>query len=165
MQDVTFKAIRAFIGRCLLGVMLVHIGGCSLFGSDSLEPFEIDSFAIVTELDANRDSPTAIDVVEIYDAQLKLQIEALNADQWFSQKTGVLAGNSDVLTVTSWELPPGVSIQDPRWSELGRTPEAILVFVGLQTGTPNRFELRSRNGTFRLIVRSDDYSIVAEGGN
>lgn len=165
MQDVTFKAIRAFIGRCLLGVMLVHIGGCSLFGSDSLEPFEIDSFAIVTELDANRDSPTAIDVVEIYDAQLKLQIEALNADQWFSQKTGLLAGNSDVLTVTSWELPPGVSIQDPRWSELGRTPEAILVFVGLQTGTPNRFELRSRNGTFRLNVRSDDYSIVAEGGN
>ena len=90
----------------MLSVLLV-VTGCSMFGSDDVEPFELESFEITTELNANEDSPTSIDVVEIYDEQLKRQIETLNSQSWFAQKKGLIASNSDSITVTSWAIPPG----------------------------------------------------------
>ena len=69
----------------LLSSLLV-MTGCGMFASDDPEPFEIESFEITTELNANRDSPTSIDVVEIYDEQLRTQIEALDSESWFVQK-------------------------------------------------------------------------------
>lgn len=144
---------------------LVVVTGCSMFASDDPEPFEIESFEITTELNANADSPTSIDVVEIYDEQLRRQIEALNSKSWFVQKTGLLASNSDLITVTSWELPPGAKIKDERWNSLPRNPTAIVIFVGLKSGTPNRVALRSREGTFRLTVTSDSFDISVEDGS
>ena len=148
----------------MLSVLLV-MTGCSMFGSDDVEPFELESFEITTELNANEDSPTSIDVVEIYDEQLRRQIETLNSQSWFAQKKGLIASNSDLITVTSWELPPGSKIKDRRWNSLPRNPTAILVFIGLKSGTPNRVALRSREGTFRLSVTLDGFDISVEDGS
>ena len=151
------------VGTIVCG--LAGMTGCSLFTSDGPEPFELESFEITTELNANADSPTRIDVVEIYDHQLKRQIEALNSESWFLAKKGLLASNPDLITVTSWELPPGAKIKDERWKSLSRNPTVILVFIGLKFGTPNRVALRPREGIFRLTVTSDSFDISVEDGS
>ena len=60
--------IPLMVGTIVCG--LAGMTGCSLFTSDSPEPFELESFEITTELNANADSPTRIDVVRV-DHQLK----------------------------------------------------------------------------------------------
>jgi hypothetical protein len=118
---------------------------------------------IVTELDANHDSPTPIDLVEIYDSSLHIQVQTLSASQWFNQKAGLVASNPDLLAVTSWELPPGKRILDDRWLSMDRVPVSIILFVGHKSGSPNRIELRPRSGTFRLSIQADSFKLKTEG--
>lgn len=162
------RSLKRYLSFLLIPTLfssLLVMTGCGMFASDDPEPFEIESFEVTTELNANRDSPTSIDVVEIYDEQLRTQIEALDSESWFVQKKGLIASNSDLITVTSWELPPGATIKDERWNSLSRNPTAILVFLALKSGTPNRVALRSREGTFSLTVTSDGFDISVEDGS
>ena len=146
------------------GAMFVLLNGCSVFGfGDGPEPYQIEALEIVTELDANHDSPTPIDLVEIYDSSLYLQVQTLSASQWFNQKAGLVASNPDVLAVTSWELPPGKRILDDRWLSMDRVPVSIILFVGHKSSSPNRIELRPRSGTFRLSIQADSFKLKTEG--
>jgi hypothetical protein len=56
-------------------------------------------------------------------------------------------------------------MKDRWWNSLPRNPSAILVFIGLKSGTPNRVALRSREGTFRLSVTLDGFDISVEDGS
>ncbi len=94
----------------LLAVFL--LAGCStldalksLVGLGGPAKTELESIRIVAAADANRNLPTRLDLVFVYDASLSAQLPK-TGPQWFQQKAALLAAWPLKLEALALEIPP-----------------------------------------------------------
>lgn len=102
------------------------LGGCSTARSLGLLPNNpVRRLQVVTELGANRNSATAIDLVWVFDPEADVLLPR-NGPQWFAGKDALLAALGARVAVVSLELPPGQAL--PEVQPPPRAARAIAVW-------------------------------------
>ncbi len=106
MQGAVFRAV------CLLFVvMLTAAGGCTFIKKItpglSAEPrHKVKSVDFQSTDNVNQDTPVAVDLVFVHDAQLVETLSDVSARVWFTQKDAYLPRLSSALNVSHHELVP-----------------------------------------------------------
>lgn len=98
--------------RLLTFLLLLPLAGCSaldavksLVGLGGPEKTALESVQVVAQAEANRDLPTRLDLVFVFDTALAAQLPK-TGPAWFQQKAALLAANPGKLRALSLEIPP-----------------------------------------------------------
>src|SRR3990167_11339434 len=93
----------------LLVCLVLGLVAC---GNDQLPELTMQSVSIYTDLDANNNSATAVDLVVIYDQELVKTLGQMSASQYFTSMKQLLLDNPTLLDIWHWELVPGQTVQN-----------------------------------------------------
>ncbi|MBU1663861.1 MAG: hypothetical protein KKG92_00490, partial [Gammaproteobacteria bacterium] len=95
----------------LLLALAALLAGCStidaiksLVGLGGPAKTELESIQIVAQVDANRNLPTRLDLVFVYDLGVAAQLPK-TGPQWFEQKAALLAAWPKKLDLVALEIP------------------------------------------------------------
>ncbi|HBW24348.1 MAG: hypothetical protein A2W46_02275 [Alphaproteobacteria bacterium RIFCSPHIGHO2_12_42_13] len=137
----------AFIACLALGLV-----AC---GNDQLPQLTMDSVSIYTDLDANNNSATPVDLVVIYDQELVKTFGQMSASQYFTSMKQLLLDNPTLLDIWHWELVPGQTVQN--FSPKQNTPKAYAAYVYANYLTDGDHRIKvSPNGIVKILLQKDD---------
>jgi type VI secretion system protein len=95
--------------RRLFLIALVFLAGCSTMKNllDLIVPTRttLQTLRVVAEADANRNLPTRLDILFVYDGALLAQLPKIGPD-WFRQKAALQAAWPTQMDVVALEVPP-----------------------------------------------------------
>ncbi len=97
---------------------------------------------ILTNKDANNNSPIRVDLVIVYSKKLFKEIRDLNSTQWFQQKRKYLNGFPGQIVANQWELIPGQVIAEDTLTFSKTVADGIIIFANYPAGD-NRFVLEN----------------------
>lgn len=147
--------MRALTGslRCASLAAACLLAGCGMFGGPKAVKPDWKELRIVTAVDANDNSPLAIDVVLITERALVDDLSALSAAQYFAARDDMRRSQPDALVVQSLELAPGQSFEiDPKPFR-AKKGWAALMFANY--GTPGAHRYRLQLGSSGYLLRLD----------
>lgn len=127
----SFRAATAAI----LAILSFTLYGC---GSD-LPSIDTRQLKISAALDANADSPVAVDLVFAMDADALAAVAALPAAQWFKDKSQITLAQPTGFKVKSFELAPQRNVQ---YEVDGEEDEAVGIFVFAGYAAPGTHRAR-----------------------
>jgi type VI secretion system protein len=87
----------------------VSSAGCGVVGGGSDTVFQHEVLRIQSSPDANNFSPTAVDMVFVYDPGVIDLLQGLPAADWFARRRQFLLDFPDGLAVESWEIVPNTA--------------------------------------------------------
>ncbi len=103
----------------LLLALAALLAGCgtldaikSLVGLGGPAKTELESIQIVAQVDANRNLPTRLDLVFVYDLGVAAQLPK-TGPLWFEQKAALLAAWPKKLDLVALEIPPLSQVTPP----------------------------------------------------
>lgn len=147
-------------------VCVTALTGCGVVGSLTEPVLQLQYIALRSDADANASSPTAVDVVFVYEAGVIDVLQAATAADWFSRRQQFLRDFPEGLAVKSWEVVPDSVL--PIWEvpeeflENQSDDQVITAFVFADYLSPgdHRAKLESRIGT-RINLGRDDFTLSA----
>ena len=146
----------------LLAAGLLTAPGCAFLTDAVLGPeVAINQLSIEAVPGANDDSPTAVDVVLLYDSSLTDRFLQLTAAQWFDQRDQLTRDYPAGIQVFSWEVVPGQTLSNLSVNRRSGTT-AGFVFARYASAAPNRLRLTDQS-TVEVRLMRDSFSLVAEG--
>jgi type VI secretion system protein len=132
------------------------LAGCGMFGGPKAVKPDWDRLRFVTAVDANNNSPLAIDVVLITDRALVDGVSALTAAQYFAARDDMRRSQPDALVVQSLELAPGQSFEiDPKPFR-AKKGWAALMFANYGTPGAHRFRLQLDSSGYLATFNAQD---------
>lgn len=143
--------------RCAALAAACLLAGCGMFGGGpkAVKP-DWDRLRFVTAVDANNNSPLAIDVVLITDRALVDGVSALTAAQYFAARDDMRRSQPDALVVQSLELAPGQLFEvDPKPFR-AKKGWAALVFANYATPGAHRFRLQLDSSGYLATFNAQD---------
>ena len=141
---------------------LLTASGCAYLSDAVFGPeVAIKQLSIQAVPGANDDSPTAVDVVLLYDSTLTDRFLQLTAAQWFDQRSQLILDFPDSIQVFSWEVVPGQTLSNLGVNRRSGTT-AGFVFARYATVAPNRLRLTNQSSVEVRLMR-ESFSLVAEG--
>jgi len=146
------------LSACLL------VSGCSVVGSLTEPVLQLDYIALRSDADSNGSSPTAVDVVFVYESGVIDVLQAATAADWFSRRHQFLRDFPEGLAVKSWEVVPDSVL--PIWevtdefkeNQTGDLVVTAFVFADYLSPGDHRARLESRIGT-RINLARDDFTL------
>lgn len=143
------RRVAAISAACLLT-------GCAMFGGPKAVKPDWKTLHVVTAVDANNDSPLAIDLVLITERALVDGVAALTAAQYFAARDDMRRSQPDALVVHSLELAPGQSFEiDPKPFR-ARKGWAALMFANYGTPGAHRYRLQLDSSGYLLQLNAQD---------
>lgn len=106
----------------ILTILGFSLGGC---GSD-LPSIDTEQLKLSASIDANADSPVAVDLVFAMDADALASVSNLAAAQWFRDRQQLTLAQPTGLRVRSFELAPLRSVQ---YAVVDDEEDAVGIFV------------------------------------
>lgn len=92
-------------------LIMITVTGCSLWGGSKTPKADLKTLKVVAAADANQDTPTALDVVFVYDATVE-QLLPTTAIDWFSKKQVLQGSMGSRIDVVSLQIPPAKIIDE-----------------------------------------------------
>jgi type VI secretion system protein len=120
--------------RLLLALPVLILAGCSWIGGKS-----ISRMSIVSEIDANRNNATAVDLVMSSSDDASAALLKLGAHDWFQHKMQLQRDYPAAIAIVSWELAPGQAVQEALVDSPGGLKDA---FIFASYATPGDHRLR-----------------------
>ena len=116
--------------------MVLAVCGCS--GKSGKKYFwqknnQVKTIGIISSPDANGNSPTAVDLIFIYNDFLGSELLKLNADQWFETKNEVLLKFYGGVDVLSYEVVPFSEVKDIKLPDKHKDAVDIIIFAQYQS--------------------------------
>ncbi|MCR9221362.1 MAG: hypothetical protein NXI21_14145 [Alphaproteobacteria bacterium] len=149
------------LAAALSGLLL--LAGCGLVG-DSAPVFSMQWVSLASEPASNRNNPTPVDLVLVYDPAASDQLAGLTAADWFRRKPQVLRDFPRGVKVIGWEVVPDQVIA-PRELEDedlenadGDAPRAAFVYADFFTPGDHRARLEAQRAV-RIRLGSDDFTL------
>ena len=136
----------------LLVCLVLGLVAC---GNDQLPELTMQSVSIYTDLDANNNSATAVDLVVIYDQELVKTLGQLSASKYFSSTKQLLLDNPTLLDIWHWELVPGQIVQNFAPEQDTPMAYAAYVFANYLTDGDHRIKV-APNGIVKVLLQRDD---------
>lgn len=146
----------------MLGALLM-LSACGLVGDDG-PVFSMSWVAVVSDPDANRNNPTAVDLVLVHDPGVTDAIGALSAGEWFQRKGQFRRDFPKGFKVIGWEVVPAQTIRPRELSDAdlesdeGDLPTAAFVFADYFTPGDHRARLESQRAA-RIRLGEDDFTL------
>jgi len=138
-------------------ILLLALTGCrttrSFFGGDL-------TAEVVTDPGINQDSPVEVDLLVVYDDNLLGQISSLSAQDWFSQRKGILRNytNEESYLERYWELVPG---QPPFREEISFNVGARKVLIFANYSSPGHHRvLTDPHEDLRIYLKDADVCVL-----
>jgi type VI secretion system protein len=100
------------------------------------------SLVITATVDANQNSPIAVDVVFVKDKAMVAALLATSSSKWFATRADLLRSFGESLEVSSFELMPSQSIRLDAKALSGNLALATLVFADYPTPGEHRERLQ-----------------------
>lgn len=148
--------LMPMLARCAPLAAACLLAGCGMFGGPKAVKPDWKSLHFVTAVDANNNSPLAIDMVLITDRALVDGVSALSAAQYFAARDDMRRSQPDALVVHSLELVPGQSIEvDPKPFR-ARKGWAALIFANYGTPGAHRLRLQLDSSGYWLQFNAQD---------
>lgn len=117
-----------------------------------------ESVSLSVAAGANNDYPLAIDMVLVSDEALAQKLIGMTARDWFNARNGLRKAYPDVISIDSFELAPGESLNVPgkRWS--GRRVAVALVFADYLVAGPHLARIDSLHGRVQLSFGGNEFT-------
>jgi hypothetical protein len=139
----------------LMQAWLIFVLGCGAQGPETL----VMKFDVARK--ANGDMPVMVDVVVVYDEELKDELDRLTATEWFAQRDQRVRNNPGMQSFQTWrwELTPGKNMSGIKKTLRGLPAKGILFADynsrGKHSATfdPNYAQtVQFRQDAFRVVV-------------
>jgi type VI secretion system protein len=114
------------------------------------------SITLVAAPDANHDSAVAVDLVFITDPVAARRVEALSAEDYFTQRAQLLRDFPDGITVRSWGLAPGQVARDQS-TDADCNRVSTLLFA--RYATPGDHRQKIEGGPLTVSLGADDFTV------
>lgn len=142
--------------RCAALSTACLLAGCGMFGGPKAVKPDWKSLRVVTAVDANNNSPLAIDLVLVTDRALVDGVSALTAAQYFAARDDLRRSQPDAFLVQSLELAPGQTFEvDPKPFRAAKG-WAALMFANYGTPGAHRYRLQLGSSGYLLQLNSQD---------
>lgn len=151
MHAALTRALRcATLGAACL------LAGCAMFGGPKAVKPDWKSLRVVTAVDANNNSPLAIDLVLVTERALVDGVSALTAAQYFAARDDLRRSQPGALVVQSLELAPGQTFEvDPKPFRANKG-WAALMFANYATPGAHRYRLQLGSSGYLLQLNAQD---------
>ncbi len=140
----------------LAGLVLLALAGCS-----SLPKVQVDTLAIAVSMQANQDTPIAVDAVLVRNPQLLDALLGLPSAKWFAQRDQWRRDHPEDITVVSFEVVPGQQIAAAPFPFGGKRGAGVVVFADYQTPGAHRVRLDTGPAHALLLLGDQDLSVQA----
>jgi type VI secretion system protein len=158
---MTLRLNKYLLARSLaLTICLILVSGCSVIGAlksakDFLIPpgdrLDWDYLSFLVDESANNNSPLSVELVLVTEPELVPILAGLSAEQWFTQRKGLLQTSPTGLIVRGNELVPGKSLRIPRSSLPQERALAVFLFMNFLSTADHRLTLNPKSSA--VIVR------------
>lgn len=139
------------VGSCL--AVMTLLVGCS---SDGDSPdLSIDSVSLYSDLNANLNSATPVDLVLTYDSQVDKMVSSLSASKYFQNSLQLQRDNPTSLDVWHWELVPGQSVVDFEIDQSKGDALNAYVFANYLTPGDHRIKVAPSGKVKILLLKND----------
>jgi len=151
-------------GGIVAGVIALLLAACGLVGGVGTPVFQMQSVALRAAADANATSPTAVDLVFVYDPAIIDTLQAVTAADWFARKRQFQLDFPDGIGIKGWEVVPSSVL--PVWTvpeemlenKSGDSAVAAFIFADYLSPGAHRARLESRSG-IRIDLRRDAFTL------
>ncbi|HAI69705.1 MAG TPA: type VI secretion protein [Gammaproteobacteria bacterium] len=134
-------------------ILLLLLLGCS----KSIVQTKLITFDV--NLNANNNSPIALDVVILYDEALVEQLISLSAKQWYEKREQFKRDYPAILHTWEWEVVPGQVIPFFKIPENTKKAKGALIFANYHSPGLHRARIDPYQG---VIVRLLEYEFVVQ---
>lgn len=138
----------------ILVVMLVGLVGCFDEKNNQLKRIHIVSTA-----NANQNQAIALDFVFINNLDTKIILNGYNAKDWFDNKNALMQKYSQIITVTSYEMPP-LNQVDVKFHKKYKKAKSVMLFA-LYLSEEGR--IAKELGSYKHLtvkLNQDDYDLL-----
>ena len=155
---ISFLFIQLIIACSVIDIPIKAYDVAKEFVLPSGEKLKWEQVTIGIGRDANKNSPIAVDIVLIFNEDLVKKVSELTSADWFKSKNYVLKTYPQDLTVNSWELAPGDSLQIPS-SFFGKERVfSVIAFADYFSEGEHRVRIDHLKGGVILEFNVDDFS-------
>lgn len=161
MRDTRVGAIfPALVWTFILSLVLA---GCSVLDAASDTVFQHEVIEIRSTEDANNTSPTAVDMVFVYDPGVIGALQGLTASDWFDRRRQFMLDFPDGIAVMSWEVVPNTAAliwevpEEMLENENGDDAVTAFLFADYLAPGDHRARLETRIGT-RVELGPDTFT-------
>jgi type VI secretion system protein len=135
--------------RVVLALPVLALAGCSWVGGKS-----VSRMSILSEIDANQNNATAVDLVMSSSDDATAALLKLGARDWFQHKMQLQRDYPEDIAVMSWELSPGQAVQEASVDSPGDMKDA---FIFASYASPGDHRLRlGDDSRIRLTLGETD---------
>ena len=138
---------RAVLGCTAILFTTTVLPGCSSYRKlrNYIKKHPTKTIRFVSDANLNKDYPVAIDIVFVKDTELTKSILAMNAHDWFKNRTQLRHDNPDKVSIQSLEIVPGRNVPLIELTKSERKAHAIIVFGNFMTSGSHRLKLLEVN--------------------
>lgn len=147
---------RKFLNTLYLNLVL-SLAACT---NDFLPELSIDTVSVYTDIDANQNSATSVDLVIVYDQELEKTLGQMSAAKYFSSSKQLLLDNPTLLDIWHWELVPGQIVQDFTPPQEQGDAFAAYVFANYLTPGDHRLKV-APTGIVKILLQKNDLKNLA----
>ncbi len=148
------------ISQALLWTLL--LAGCA-----ALRPVPEDDEYVFTRIeitadhDANRNSPTPVDLVFVYEEQMLARLQTMTAAAWFAWRDGRAGMPESEAFWLSHEVGPGQTRTITDFPQKRNHALALVVFADYQTPGVHR-EIVQHDRMVRIFLHDSDFSVAPD---
>ncbi|MEY3572965.1 MAG: hypothetical protein RJA77_880 [Pseudomonadota bacterium] len=117
------------------------------------------SLQLQPQVNANQNSPIAIDLVLALDQITADKLEALTGAQWHAQREALLPGLQGMVVIRRFELTPGNGLQMTESDLPKERAMRVLVFAHMKAETPGRLRLNPKVRQVVIEIGETDLSL------
>jgi type VI secretion system protein len=129
-------------------------------GSDNA----LSSVALESTADSNMDTPVAIDLLFIYDANVTPLLLALNGPEWFTRKPSLIKRYDKEIDVVSLEVVPLSFIKKIALPNDHKKAKNILMFTNYRSNDGQYVAELSHFKKLKIRLLNTRYELLQEGG-
>ncbi|MEA9977317.1 MULTISPECIES: type VI secretion protein [unclassified Pseudomonas] len=139
---------------------IIVLSGCFFFAPK----VNVDGLVLDVALQANDDSPVAVDFIAVNDVELLKQLSGLTAKQWFAERNQFQRDFRQHISVWGLELVPGQLIESGIFPLDGKPAVGLLVFANYNNPGPHRLRLEGERKIW-LKFDSRDMTLLDENAH
>lgn len=143
------------------------VTSCGALKLPTWSSYQWPEMTVVAAPDANLNSPVALDLVFIREADVAMveKVSALPAAKWFASRVELVKTFPAAISYKSWELAPGQTLKVPSivFDSFG-SPRVVAVFLFADYLTPGDHRLRAEQLQKHIIVQlgPKDFTVTTE---
>jgi len=152
--SLSFLLLLSGCGSAKSALKMVGLGSDNALASISLE----------STADSNMDTPVAIDLLFIYDANVTPLLIELNGPEWFTKKSSLTKRYDKEIDVVSLEIVPLSLIKKIIFPTAHKNAKNILMFTNYRSSNGQYVAELSHFKQLKIRLLNTRYELLEEGG-